>query len=69
MLYKINTSIVLNSKQDYDNLWATLKDFIKKNSVVNLNIGKINEEKTKISRHECLHEENLACLNLETVEK
>lgn len=69
MLYKINATIVLNSEQDYNSLWITLKNFLNKDTIISLNKGKINEEKTRISRHECLHEENQPCINPETIEK
>lgn len=69
MLLRIDATIILNSKQDYNTLWETLKNFINKNTVISLNKEKINEEKTQISRHECMHEEHQPCPTPEIIEK
>lgn len=69
MFYRIDTTIVLNSEQDYNALWEDLKLLLNKDTVVSLNKGKSNEEKTVITRHHCMHEEHQPCPKPETIEK
>jgi len=70
MKYRIDCSLFFENNAEglveYDKTWTMLNTLLAKNITVNVNVGKINEQKSEIKRHKCLHDEDKSCSHAET---
>ena len=64
MKFRIRTDLIFENETESDLVWTALKRYLKNNDIRN-----VAEEKSFIDYHECYHDEQKPCINIEHFEK